>query len=342
MLDKLLEVEVIDIDYLGKGIAKIPNYTIFIDNAIPLDKVLVKVYKVYNSILFASTVDIITPSKYRVTPICNSYDKCGGCSIQHMSYDYQLEFKTNSVKNTIFKMYKEDYILNNCIANPNLYNYRNKVIVPTRLINNKLETGFYEEGSHNLIPTSNCYLENKQVKDILDLLKDIINKSNISIYDESTDKGIVKNIMLRCNKYNEFMIVIVLKEHSKVLEEALKPLESIDYIKSIYFNINSKKTNVVLSYEFKHILKEKYIIEDILNLKFYVHPNSFLQVNNKACEILYSKALEYASIKSSDVVLDAFCGIGTISLLAAQKAKKVYGIEVVQQAIDNANENKLL
>ncbi len=336
-----ITLDIIDIDHLGLGIGKVDNFPIFIDNAIPGEKVVARIEKLTKNLGQAKNIKIIEESNNREKNICTYYSKCGGCNIMHLKYDYQIKYKTDITKKTIRKVSGLNPIIHDCVKNEKIYGYRNKVQVPLSLVDGEIISGFYEEKSHTIVPMTNCLIEPIETSSIINDLKEMFKELNISIYNEQTNKGSIRHIMCRINNEEEIMLVIVatnnLKEINQISKEIIKKHPKIV---SIYLNINNQKTNVVLGKEFKLIEGQAFITETINNLKFNVHPNSFLQVNHDQCEKLYDKAIEYANLSKDDIVIDAYCGIGSITLNLAKKAKKVYGIEIVKEAIDNANENK--
>lgn len=334
-------LDIIDIDHLGLGIGKIDDFPIFVNNALPGEKVQAKITKITKNLAQATNLNILEKSNNREEDICPYYNKCGGCNLMHLKYDYQLEYKTKSTINTIRKVSGLNPIIHNTVANDKIYGYRNKVQIPLGMSNNKIISGFYEEKSHNIVEMDKCLIEPNETSLIVLKLKELFQKYEVSIYDENINKGLIRHIMLRVNKDNEIMLVIVATSKFKAIKSIIDEItKEFNKIVSIYLNINNKKTNVVLGEEYILLHGQAFLVETINNLKFNVHPNSFLQVNHDQCEKLYDKALEYAKLDKEDIVIDAYCGIGSITLNLAKKAKMVYGIEIVKEAIDNANENK--
>lgn len=340
---EILNVKIDDYDHEGLGVAHINNMPIFIPNAIPGEMVKIKVNRVTKNLAMADNLEIISKSDKRSTNICPYYESCGGCNIMHMDYQSQIEFKTTITKRTIKKVSGLEPVVRDCEMNRDIYGYRNKIIVPFGMENSTIISGFYEAKSHNIVNMDKCMIEPEISREIIGYLKELIIKYNLSIYDEATNKGLVRNVMLRVSFDGNVMVVLVVTNNFKQAKNIADDLsDKFKCIKSVYLNINNKKTNVVLQDEYIHILGDKVLIEKINGLKFEVHPNSFLQINHYQCERMYKKAIELASITPDDVVIDAYCGIGSISLNIAKKAKYVYGIEVVKEAIDNANRNMKL
>lgn len=339
----IYDVIIDDYDHEGLGIAHINNFPIFIDNAIPGEKIKIKINRVTKNLAMASNIEILEKSDKRNESICPYYDLCGGCNIMHLNYDEQIRFKTLIVKRTFHKVAGIDPNVFECSRNRDIYGYRNKIIVPLGMKDNKIISGFYEEKSHKIVPMDKCMIEPGIASDIIEFIKKELKENNISIYDETKHTGLMRNIMLRVSSLGDVMVVFVsTKNFKEITDISIRLMDEFNCIKSIYLNINDKITNVVLQEKFIHILGDKHLIEDINGLKFLVHPNSFLQINHYQCEKMYEKAITLANIKDTDTVIDAYCGIGSISLNIAKKAKFVYGIEVVPQAIENAKNNMKL
>ncbi len=342
-VDDILELNIDDFDLEGLGIAHYDNKPVFIDNAIPGEVVKCKITRITKNLCFAKNIEIIKKSDNREDNLCPYYSLCGGCNIMHMKYKYQLKFKQELTKRTLRKIIGQDIVVNDCVLNPNPYGYRNKIIVPFKKINGEIISGFYEEKSHKIVPSKGCMIEPACATNIINTIKELLTKYDIEIYDEETNKGIFRNVMLRVSYDKKIMVVLVackmINEFNYLKDELINKYPEIV---SVYLNINNKKTNVVLQDEYILLAKEKYLTENINGLMFKVHPNSFLQINHTQCERLYEKAISLASITKDDVVIDAYCGIGSISLNVAKCAKFVYGIEVVSEAVDNALENMKL
>lgn len=343
MVDDIINLNITDFDSEGLGIGHYDSKPVFVDNALPGEEVKCRIIRVTKNLAFAENLEILKESENREHNICPYYKMCGGCNIMHMKYEYQLKFKTDLVKRTIHKVSGFDPVVNLCVANPNPYEYRNKIIVPFGKRDGRVISGFYEAKSHNIVESCGCMIEPKISRDIIEYTKELIEKYKISVYDEASHTGLIRNMMLRVTSLNKIMVVLVSTKDSKPLRDMAEDIYNrFDMVVSVYLNINDKKTNVVLQDDYRLLFGEKYLVENINGLLFNVHPNSFLQINHKQCENLYQKAINYANIKESDVVIDAYCGIGSISLNIAKHAKFVYGIEVVKEAVVNALNNMKL
>lgn len=343
-VNDILDVEIIDYDHLGLGVAKVDNFPIFVPYALVGELVRVEITRVTKNIAESKLIEVLKPSVNRNYDVCPNFLKCGGCSLMHMSYEEQLRFKRKSVQNTMHRVGNIDIEVNEVVPNPNRLHYRNKIIVPLGLsTDGRVISGFYEPKSHKIVENNDCMIEIGFAQTIISTIKEQIEKYGLTIYNEETNSGLFRNIMLRVNKNGEYMVVFIVKKNQPILTTmALELVSKYHNIKSIYACINKERTNVILKGEFVHLLLDKYLVEEINGLKFIVHPNSFLQVNHDQCENLYNKALSYIPVDKTKNVIDAYCGVGSITLNLASKAKHVYGIEIVKEAIENANINKKL
>ena len=334
----IIELEITDTDYEGFGIAHYEGYTIFVSNALETEVVRALILKVGKNIAFAKTLDIIKYSKERMIPPCPYYAKCGGCDMMHMSYQEELRVKGKCFKKTLEKMLGKVKV-NPVVGAKSPFYYRNKIQLPVGYIDDKFVVGFYQPRSHNIIPSDNCMIENKETRKIINHILELLNNDTIYPYDEATNTGDIRHLILRVNEKNEFMVILVFREmRAKVMKFVNKINNS--KIKSIYININPKATNVILGEEFIHVYGDKYLKETLFDNTYLIHPNSFFQVNFNQMKVLYETAIKLLNPTKDDVIIDAYSGIGTITLTMAKYAKKVYGIEVVSEAVLNANQNK--
>ncbi|MGU8121665.1 23S rRNA (uracil(1939)-C(5))-methyltransferase RlmD [Clostridium perfringens] len=345
--------DIISQGYEGEGIAKIDNkYPIFIEGALKGEKVKVRIVKVNKNFAYGKLIEVLEPSEERVNPSCAIYKRCGGCKLQHASYKAQLDFKWDRVKDCVSKIGKLDpSIVKYPLGMENPWRYRNKVQLPIGLINGEVKIGFFAPRSHDIIDMESCLIQDEIGDKVVKLTREWIEKFNIRPYNvdgEYDEKGIVRHIMIRRGfTTNEVMIVLVTNGEKLPHKEEFVDLmvKNIPGIKSVIQNINSKKTNVILGLESKTLWGEDTISDYIGDFRFNISPLSFFQVNPIQTEVLYGKALEYANLTGNEEVFDAYCGTGTITLFLSQKAKKVYGVEIIPQAIDNAwinaKENKV-
>ena len=349
MLSKNKEyvVDIVDIGQGGGGIGKYEGFTVFIEGWLIHDKVKVIISKSKKNYAVGDIVEILEKSPFRVDRICSDDLKdCGGCQIQELDYNKQLELKTNEVKQVISRIGKlENVEIHETIGMQSPCRYRNKAQFPIQNINGSTAIGFYKKKSHDVIPTDMCVIQHDINDKIIKIIKTYIQAYNVSIYNEMTHTGVLIHLVTKVGfTTNEVMVVLVANgtnlPHLNELASVLQ--ENIPGFKTLVLNINKAKTNVILGKENKVIYGNGKINDYIGDLVFEISPLSFFQVNPVQTEVLYNKALEYAELKENDTVFDIYCGIGSISLFLAQKATKVYGIEIVEDAIKDAKINAKL
>lgn len=344
--NEVYTIEITDQGHEGQGVGKVNGFTIFIYGALPGEKVEVKIVKVTSSYAYGKILNILKPSPARVEPFCSVYKRCGGCHLQHMSYEAQLEFKTNRVKEVIRRIGGlENVNIKDVIGMYNPLNYRNKAQYPVGILDNRVVIGFYANRTHEIIPSESCMIQHPRGVELANLIKDFIIQKGIPIYDEKTGKGVIRHIVTRVGfATGETMIIVVANTDRLPFGNEL-----VDYVKqkapiitSIIHNINKKNTNVILGEENIVLYGKDHIIDQIEKYKFKISPLSFFQVNPLQTEVLYKQVVKYAELTGSEIVFDLYSGIGTISLFLSEKAKKVYGIEVVEDAVKDAVENAKL
>lgn len=349
MLSKNKEyvVDIVDIGQGGVGIGKYEGFTVFVEGGLIQDKVKVRINKSKKNYAVGDIVEIIEKSPFRVDRICSDDLKdCGGCQIQELDYNKQLELKTNEVKQVISRIGKlENVEIHETIGMQSPCRYRNKAQFPIQNINGSTAIGFYKKKSHDVIPTDMCVIQHDINDKIIKIIKTYIQAYNVSIYNEMTHTGVLRHLVTKVGfTTNEVMVVLVANgtklPHLNELASVLQ--ENIPGFKTLVLNINKDKTNVILGKENKVIYGNGKINDYIGDLVFEISPLSFFQVNPVQTEVLYNKVLEYAELKENDTVFDIYCGIGSISLFLAQKATKVYGIEIVEDAIKDAKINAKL
>ena len=346
MLSKNKEyiIDIVDIGQGGVGIGKYEGFTVFVDGGLVQDKIKVKITKSKKNYAVGDMIEIIEKSPFRVARKCSeNLRQCGGCQIQELDYQKQLDIKTNEVKQVISRIGKlDDVVIHDTLGMEHPFRYRNKAQFPIQKKDNMPVIGFYKKKSHDLISTDECIIQHEVNDKIIKIIKTYIRAYNVSIYDEKTHKGLLRHLVTKVGfTTGEVMIVLVangkklpyLKELASVLKE------NIPGFKTLVVNVNTQKTNVILGKENIVAYGDGMIRDYIGELVFEISPLSFFQVNPLQTEVLYNKALEYANLGENDTVFDIYCGIGTISLFLAQKAKKVYGIEIVEDAIKDAKRN---
>lgn len=336
-------VDIIDNGYDGEGIAKINEFTVFVPNAIKGEKVKILIVKVLTSYAFGKITEIIEESKYRTESDCETYKRCGGCSLRHIEYNQTLKMKQNAVQSLVNKTLKNKISVQETLGMENPQNYRNKAQYPVGINKDgKPVIGVFANRTHEIIPIKECFIQDKQAEKVAKFIFDFITKNNISIYDEKTRKGLVRHIVTKIGKKtNEIMCVIVISGIQMPKEDELVEAVTSNFknVKTIVKNINIKNTNVILGKENINLYGDGYITDILGEYTFKISPLSFYQVNPIQAEKLYNIGVEGANITKDDVVFDLYCGIGTISLFMAKNAKKVYGIEIVEEAIEAAKEN---
>lgn len=341
--NKTFKIDITGLTHEGQGVGKIEGFVVFVDGVLPGENVDIKIVKQTKSYAVGRLVNINNSSADRVKPFCPVYDKCGGCAVQHMSYQAQLDFKKDTVLQNIRRIGGLQNIkVNNTIGMENPFKYRNKVQYPVGSDMGDIRIGFYETRSHNIIDSNLCDIQPDESNYIRDVVRDFCKDAGIAIYDEKTGKGLLRHVMVRKGfKTGEIMVVLVINGDKLVKSDELvnKLLEHFPDIKSIILNVNTRNTNIILGDKNICVYGQKYITDYIGSFKFEISPLSFFQVNPIQTEVLYEKALEYAGLSGSETVFDLYCGIGTISLFLSQKAKHVVGVEVVADAICDAKRN---
>ncbi|KRG12930.1 RNA methyltransferase [Virgibacillus soli] len=341
--NQIIDVIFEDLTHDGNGVAKVDGYPLFIANGLPGEKAKVKVTKLNKGYGFAKIMEIYEQSRYRVTPECPIYEECGGCQLQHLSYEGQLKAKEKQVRDVMQRIGKiEDVMIHPVLGMENPWRYRNKSQVPIGEREGGLIGGFYRQRTHDIIDMKECLIQVEENDHVLKKVKEICGKFGIKPYDEKSHKGLLRHVMARYGKISgETMIVLItrtaeLPNRKKIVAELV---EAIPNLKSIVQNVNSKRTNVIFGNETKVLWGRETITDYIGDIQFAISARSFYQVNPEQTKVLYDQALQYAELTGEESVIDAYCGIGTISLFLAQKAKKVYGVEIVPEAIDDANRN---
>lgn len=366
----IVRLTISDIGTDGEGIGKVDGYTLFVKDAVIGDTINARVIKLKKNYGYGRLMEVIEPSKDRVEPVCPVARQCGGCQIQQMSYDAQLDFKRKLVEGNLRRIGGfSDIDVLPVIGMDEPYHYRNKAQYPVGCDKNgNVVIGFYAGRTHCIIDNQDCAIGARENAKILTAIRDYINENKVSVYDENTGKGAVRHILIRKGYHTgQVMVCIVVNGESLPHEDRLvakltglefynetdektnsvKGLETADSVKgqavpnisSVMININRENTNVILGDRCRTLWGKDYIEDSINGITFQISPLSFYQVNPVQTEKLYGKALEFAGLTGNEVVWDMYCGIGTISLIMATRAKKVYGVEIVPAAIENAKNN---
>lgn len=370
--DQIFEVEITDIGNDGEGIGKIDGYTLFIKDAVIGDRVKAKIMKAKKNYAYAHLEEIICPSKDRVEPHCPVARQCGGCQTQCMSYERELSFKQNKVRNNIVRLggFDEsfvDSVMHPVIGMDEPWRYRNKAQFPFgKDKNGNIIAGFYAGRTHSIIPVSDCLIGTVENRQILDIIIRHMTKNSVEPYDEASGRGLVRHVLIRKGfASGQIMVCLVLnyqkaknrkaRKNSSPLKgegqqitgdiyvrnqrELVAELSKVQGMTSISISINTEKTNVIMGTEIHTIWGKDTIKDTLCGLEFDISPLSFYQVNPVQCEKLYGKAIEYAGLTGKETVWDLYCGIGTITLSMAKKAGHVYGIEIIPDAIEDAKKN---
>jgi 23S rRNA (uracil1939-C5)-methyltransferase len=340
--NKDYEMNIDSLGSTGEGVGRIKGFTVFVEGALPGERILVKIVKVTKNFAYGKLLHIIQRSEKRTEPPCPYFKACGGCHLQHLSYEGQLEYKRQRVEDALERIgHLKDVKVQPALGMEVPWKYRNKAQFPTGLVDGRPELGLYRARSHQLIPIKDCPIQHDINEKVMVLVRKFINTYNIPVYDEKTHKGILRHVVTRVGFYsNQLMIIVVTngdlprkKELVSILRDGLPPLSGIVQ------NYQTERTNVILGQKYKTLWGSDYIMDAIGDLKFKISPLSFYQVNPVQTEKLYAKVLDYAALTGKETVIDAYCGIGTISLFLAGKAAKVYGVEIVPQAVEDAKEN---
>ncbi|MBF2476549.1 23S rRNA (uracil(1939)-C(5))-methyltransferase RlmD [Listeria seeligeri] len=336
-----VEITIEDLTHDGNGVGKIDGYPLFIPNTLPGEKVTAKIIKLNKNYGFARMENLEVVSAERVEPPCAVYSKCGGCSLQHLSYVGQLAFKRNQVEETMKRIGKLNVEIKETLGMDNPWRYRNKSQVPVGFVNGKLTAGFYQKRSHEIIDMSTCLIQSEQGDFAVQKTREVLAKYGTEPYDEKTGKGDIRHIMTRfAHTTGQLMLVLVTtKDRLPFKEEIICDLTEQLALTSIVQNINPQKTNVIFGDRTKTLWGKDIIEDTIHGIRFAISARSFYQVNPLQTEVLYQQAIEAAELTGEETVIDAYCGIGSISLCLAKKAKHVYGVEIVDQAIQDARAN---
>lgn len=336
-------VEIIDNGYEGEGVAKINDFTIFIQGAIKGEKCKILIIKVNKNFAYGKIIEILEKSQKRVKEDCTTYKRCGGCDLRHIDYQYTLQIKQDKVQNLVSKNLSSRIQVLPTIGMEEPYHYRNKLQYPIGLGKDKEPImGVFAKRTHEIIEIDTCFIQNKEAEKVAKCIYNFIKENHISVYNEKTRQGQIRHIVIKIGiRTNEIMCIIVtneeeLKYEKKLVEQITKEFSSV---KTVIKNINHENTNVILGQKNVVLYGNGYITDKLGEYIFQISPMSFYQTNPIQTEVLYNKAIEFANLEKDDILCDLYCGIGTIGIFASKYVKKVYGIEIVEEAIEMAKKN---
>jgi 23S rRNA (uracil1939-C5)-methyltransferase len=359
------EADIIGIGHDGEGVGRVDGFTLFVQGALPGERVRVKVLNMKKQYGYAKLLQVLQSSPERTEPACGIYRQCGGCQLQHLSYEAQLKYKRQMVIDNLERIgklkvaehqedlpkesliLKEDAGDNGILVYPTLgmsdpWRYRNKSQVPIGMDEGGLIGGFYAQGSHRIVDMETCLIQHEQNDAVVSAVKRIARELGIRPYNEETHQGLLRHVVARYGFHTgQIMVVLITNGENIPHKDELIGLirQDVPGVTSICQNINTKVTNVIFGDETRVLWGEDFIYDTIGDIRFAISARSFFQVNPVQTEILYRKALEYAGLTGDETVIDAYCGIGTISLFLARHARQIYGVEVVKEAIDDARRN---
>ena len=339
---QVYEIRIERLGTSGEGVGRYENFTVFIPQALPNERVLTVIEEVKKTYARGRIQKILQESPARVTPLCEIYDECGGCQLQHLSYEEQLHAKRAQVVDALTHIGKLPQILvNETLRADDPWNYRNKMQFPIGLHKGRLVVGCFAQGSHRIINTENCHIQRSANNELVNTVREVAEKLHIPVYNEDTHKGILRHIVGRVGRRGELMAVIVTatKQLPRAKDFVRLLRERLPHLVSVHQNIQTYRNNVIMGRDTELLWGRPTILDTLGRLNFHISPRSFFQVNTRQAERLYEQALTYADLHGTETVIDAYCGTGTITLFLAQKARKVYGIEIVQPAILDARKN---
>lgn len=340
---KKYEIAISSLGHSCEGVGRYQDFTVFVPFALPDEVVEVLITEVKKNYAKGRLCQIIKASPDRVEAKCAIYDQCGGCQIQHLNYQAQLQIKRQQVVDAVERIGgQKDIEIYDVIGAEQPWNYRNKMQFPVGRQGNQVIVGCYAAGSHRIINTENCYIQNEANNVIAREVRDVIKRLSILAYDERTGKGLIRHIIGRVGiDSGEVMVVLVINgdripKQDKLIQEIRN---NVPGVVSIMQNINKKSTNVIMGSKTMKLWGKDTIVDKIGDFAFNISARSFFQVNTKQAEVLYNKAVEFAKLTGKETVIDAYCGTGTITLFLAKQAAKVYGIEIIEQACEDARKN---
>lgn len=342
----IVEVEIVDLTHEGAGVAKVDGLVFFVENALPSEKILMRVLKVNKKIGFGKVEKYLVQSLHRNQDLDLAYLRSGIADLGHLSYPEQLKFKTKQVKDSLYKIAGiADVEVAETLGMEHPVKYRNKAQVPVRRVNGVLETGFFRKNSHNLMPLEDFFIQDPVIDQVVVALRDLLRRFDLKPYDEKEQSGLIRNLVVRRGHYSGQIMVVLVTTRPKVfrvdqlIEQVIKQFPEIV---SVMQNINDQNTNAIFGKEWCTLYGQDYITDQMLGNDFQIASPAFYQVNTEMAEKLYQTAIDFAELKKDDVVIDAYSGIGTIGLSVAKHVKEVYGVELIPEAVENSQKNASL
>jgi 23S rRNA (uracil1939-C5)-methyltransferase len=339
----VIEVEVVDLTHQGQGVAKVDGFVFFVENALPGEKISMRVLKLKKNIGYGKVEEYLTKSPYRNEDVDAAYLRSGIADFGHLAYSEQLKFKRKQVADNLYKTAGISHVeVAETLGMEEPYAYRNKAQVPVRRVNGQLETGFFRKNSHDLMPIEDFYIQDKEIDKLILFVRDLLRRFDIKPYDEKEQTGLIRNLVVRRGHYSGQIMLVFVTTRPKVfrIEQMIeKIVAEFPAVKSIIQNINDKNTNAIFGSEFRTLYGSDTIEDTMLGNRYAISAQSFYQVNTVMAEKLYQTAIDFSDLTENDIVVDAYSGIGTIGLSFAKSVKAVYGVEVIEQAVEDAKKN---
>lgn len=341
--NSIVEVDIIDLSHEGAGVAKVDGLVFFIDNALPGERIRMRVLKLNKKMGYGKVEEYLSYSEHRNQNVDLAYLRSGIADLGHLTYGAQLDFKTKQVKDSLYKIAGISAIdIPKTLGMKAPLAYRNKAAVPVRRVKGQLETGFFRKNSHDLIPIEDFYIQDKEIDRLILATRDLLRRFDLKPYDEKEQTGLIRNIVVRRGHYSGQLMLVLVTTRPKIfrIEQVIEQLvKAFPNLLSVIQNINDKNTNAIFGKDFKTLYGQDTITDSMLGNSYAISAQSFYQVNTEMAEQLYQVAIDFSDLASDSVVIDAYSGIGTIGLSFAKKVKAVYGVEVVASAVQDAKEN---
>ncbi len=334
----IITIKITDLNSDGAGVGRVNGEVVFVPYALPDELVEALIIKCAKNYSVGKLLNVLEPSKCRTDAPCPYFYKCGGCDFQHLNYNEQLRLKCETALKNTNKLSGKNFESYCVIGAENIFNYRNKAQFPISTDKSGVVVGFFSSHSHRVVPIESCMLQTNECNSVIPAIKIALKKVNVSIYDEEKHVGVLRHIIARSGKHG-LMLILVTNSAKRLPDELIRALkEALPSLTTIIQNINTKKGNIILGSECITLFGNGFVEDEMCGINFKLRPLAFLQVNSHQAEKLYNKVLEIADLSGNEIVFDAYCGIGIMSLMLAQKAKKLIGVEIVPEAITTAKE----